>query len=214
MRKVLIINASARKERSISRYMTNVFVEIWQQKYPNDVFINREVGQGNIPHVSEKWIAGAFKPSELRNEEDLEALNVSNELVAELKEVDVVVVGTPMYNWSVPSALKAYIDQILRVNETVLVSGDDIKNPYTGLLKNKKAFLLMVRGNFGYDPGDFYEYMDFQTKYLKTVFGILGIKDVEHIALNGAAILEDARALAKEKVQQLLLNSSEKIDLK
>lgn len=204
MRKVLIINASARNERSISRYMTKVFVEIWKQRYPNDIIIDREVGQGNIPHVTEKWIAGAFKPSELRNNEEIEALKLSEELVAELKDVDVVVVDTPMYNWSVPSALKAYIDQILRVNETVLVSGDDIKNPYTGLLKNKSAFLLMVRGNMGYDPGDFYEHMDFQTKYLKTVFGILGINEVEHVSLNGVALRDDTLVLAREKIEQLL----------
>lgn len=210
MKKVLIINASARKERSISRYMTKVFVELWKEKYPNDIIFDREIGQENIPHVTEKWIAGAFKPSELRNEEEHEALKLSQELVAELKVVDVVVVGTPMYNWSVPSALKAYIDQILRVNETVLVSGDDIKNPYTGLLKNKSAYLLMVRGNLGYDPGEFYEHMDFQTKYLKTVFSILGINDVKHVSVNGVALKENTLALAREKVEQLF-NSSEEI---
>ncbi|SDL37551.1 FMN-dependent NADH-azoreductase [Pedobacter antarcticus] len=204
MRKVLIINASARSERSISRYMTNVFVEIWEQRHPNDTIIYREVGQQNIPHVTEKWIAGAFKPSELRNLDDIEALKLSDQLVAELKDVDVIVLGTPMYNWSVPSALKAYIDQVIRVNETVLISKDDIKNPYTGLLKDKSVFLLMVRGNMGYDPGDFYEHMDFQTKYLKTVFGIMGIDDVKHISLNGVGLGEDSLTLAKEKVEQIL----------
>ncbi|HKG07969.1 MAG TPA: NAD(P)H-dependent oxidoreductase [Pedobacter sp.] len=206
MSKVLIINASARKERSISRYMTNVFVELWEQSNPSDTVIYRELGQDNIPHVTEQWIVGAFKPAELRNAADLEALKVSDQLVAELKGADVIVIGTPMYNWSVPSVLKAYIDQVLRVNETVLVSKDDIKNPYTGLLKDKKVFLLMVRGNMGYDPGDFYEHMDFQTKYLKTVFGILGIDDVQHVALNGSGLGEDSLALAREKVQQLLNN--------
>jgi FMN-dependent NADH-azoreductase len=204
MKKVLIINASARNGRSISRYMTNIFVEIWEKKNPEDNMIYREVGQGNIPHVSEKWIAAAFKPSELRSTEDTEALKISDELVAELKDADVIVVGTPMYNWSVPSALKAYIDQILRVNETMSISTDNIKNPYRGLLKDKKVFLLMVRGNFGYDPGDFYEHMDFQTKYLRTVFNIMGIDDIQHASLNGAGLAEGSLALAKEKVEQLL----------
>lgn len=207
MRKILIINASARNERSISRYMTNVFVEIWEERNPNDSIIYREVGQGNIPHVTEKWIAGAFKPPALRNEEELEALKLSDALVAELKEADVIVLGTPMYNWSVPSALKAYIDQVLRANETVLISKDDIKNPYTGLLKNKRVFLLMVRGNMGYDPGDFYEHMDFQTKYLKTVFGIMGVTEVAHVSLNGSAMGEDSLDSARRKVEQLLYNS-------
>jgi len=204
MSKVLIINASARKERSISRYMTNVFAELWEQRHPGDTINYREVGQENIPHVTDKWIAGAFKPSELRNAEDLEALTLSDQLVAELKDADVIVIGTPMYNWSIPSALKAYIDQVLRINETVLIRKDDIKNPYTGLLKDKNVFLLMVRGNLGYDPGDFYEHMDFQTKYLKTVFGIMGIDDVQHVALNGVGLGDDSLALAREKVEQLL----------
>jgi len=207
MRKILIINASARNERSISRYMTSVFVEIWEERNPNDSIIYREVGQGNIPHVTEKWIAGAFKSPALRNEEEREALKLSDELVAELKEADVVVLGTPMYNWSVPSALKAYIDQVLRANETVLISKEDLTNPYTGLLKNKRVFLLMVRGNMGYDPGDFYEHMDFQTKYLKTVFGIMGIQEVEHASLNGVMMKEDSLVYARRKVEQLLYNS-------
>ena len=204
MNNILVINASARKERSVSRFMTNAFVEHWKAKNPNDYFTYREIGQSNIPHVTEQWIAGAFKPADLRTKEDLEALSISNELVAELKAADVIVLGSPMYNWSVPSALKAYIDQIIRANETVLISKDDIRNPYTGLLKNKKVYLLMVRGNYGYDPGDFYEHMDFQTKYLKTVFGIMGIDDVQHVALNGVGLGPDSLAEAEEQVEQLI----------
>lgn len=204
MKKVLVINASARTERSISRYMTKVFVELWEQIHSDDQFVYREVGQGNIPHVSEKWIAGAFKPAALRDATDLQALEISDELVAELKGADVIVLGTPMYNWPVPSALKAYIDQVLRVNETVLVSKEDIENPYTGLLKDKKVFLLMVRGNMGYDPGDFYEHMDFQANYLKTVFGIMGIADIQDVSLNGVGLGEDSFSQARAKVEHLI----------
>jgi FMN-dependent NADH-azoreductase len=186
--------------------MTNVFVESWKEKHPNDSIVYREVGQENIPHVTEKWIAGAFKPAELRNAEDIEALRVSDQLVAELKNADVIVLGTPMYNWSVPSALKAYIDQVLRVNETVLISNDDPKNPYKGLLKDKKVYLLMVRGNIGYEPGEFYEHMDFQTNYLKTVFRIMGIEDIEHLALNGAGLEQESLVFAGEKVKQWINN--------
>lgn len=206
MSKVLVINASARKERSLSRYMTNVFVESWKEKKPTDSVTYREVGQDNIPHVTEKWIAGAFKPAELRTAEDIEALKLSNQLVAELKDADVIVLGTPMYNWSVPSALKAYIDQVLRANETILISKDNPENPYTGLLKDKKVYLLMVRGNYGYEPGEFYEHMDFQTNYLKTVFRIMGIEDIEHVALNGVGLGEEPSTAIAEKVRQLINN--------
>lgn len=206
MRKLLVINASARKERSLSRYMTNLFVESWKEKHPHDGITYREVGQEHIPHVTEKWIAGAFKPAELRTAEDIEALRLSSQLISELKDADIIVLGTPMYNWSVPSALKAYIDQILRVNETVLISKDNPENPYTGLLKNKKVYLLMVRGNNGYEPGEFYEHMDFQTNYLKTVFHIMGIDDIEHVALNGAGLWQDPSKAIAEQVRQLVYN--------
>ncbi|MEH6306299.1 NAD(P)H-dependent oxidoreductase [Olivibacter sp. CPCC 100613] len=204
MNKLLVINASARKERSLSRYMTNVFVETWKEKHPDSKIFYREVGKGNIPHVTEEWIAGAFKPAELRTTEDIEALKVSNELVAELKDADIIVLGTPMYNWSVPSVLKAYIDQVLRVNETILITKDNPENPYTGLLKNKQVYLLMVRGNKGYAPGEFYEHMDFQTNYLKTVFRIMGIEDIKYTALNGVGLGQDPSETAAEKVRQLI----------
>jgi FMN-dependent NADH-azoreductase len=195
MCKILVINASARKERSLSRYMTSVFVDHWKENNPKDEIIYREVGQGNIPHVTEQWISGAFKPPNLRSEEDLHALKVSDELVAELKEANVIVVGAPMYNWSVPSALKAYIDQILRAGETVLISKENEQNPYTGLLLGKKVYLLMVRGNNGYEPGNFYAHMDFQSNYLKTVFQIMGIKDIREFAINGATLNFDREPL-------------------
>lgn len=205
MNKVLIINASARKERSLSRYMTNVFVETWQTKYPDDVIVHREIGQEPIPHVTEKWIAGAFKPAELRTAEHIEALTISDQLIAELKAANIIVVGSPMYNWSVPSALKAYIDQVLRVNETVLISKDNPKNPYTGLLKEKKVYLLMVRGNNGYGFGEYYEHMDFQSGYLRTVFTIMGLEDIEAVTMDGVDMGPKLLDVAAEKVKRLIV---------
>lgn len=206
MSKILVINASARKERSISRSLTDVFVKNWKEKYPEDSIMYREIGQENIPHVTEKWIAAAFKPAELRVSEDENALMISNELIAELKDSDVIVLGTPMYNWSVPSSLKAYIDQVLRVNETVSVRKDNPQDPYIGLLNNKKAYLLMVRGNIGYDAGEFYEHMDFQTNYLKTVFRIMGIEDTKHIAINGVDFEKRSLEPVHEKIKNLIYN--------
>jgi FMN-dependent NADH-azoreductase len=207
MSKVLVINASARKDRSFSRILTETFVSKWKQKDPESSVVHREVGQESIPHVSEAWIAGAYKPAHLRTEEDAAALSVSNALVGELKEADIIVLATTMYNWSIPSALKAYIDQVLRVNETVLIEPGK-PDPYTGLLKNKKAFLLLVRGNKGYEPGEYFEHMNFQTGYLKTVFRVMGIDDVEVVLLNGAAHGEEvssaALAAAQERIDELI----------
>ena len=187
MKTLLIINASPRGTRSNSRNFTELFADKWIARNPGFRIQQREVGQEAIPHVSEEWIAAAFKPAALRTEEDKMALTISDQLVAELKNADVIVLGCPMYNWSVPSALKAYIDQVIRVNETIEISGEDPKNPYKGLLKNKSVYLLLSRGNGGYGEGEFFEHMNFQSKYLKTVFNIMGIDDVTEIAMNGEA---------------------------
>ena len=184
--------------------MTNVFAETWKIKNPHASIVYREVGQESIPHVSEEWISGAFKPAELRSAKNVEALKISDLLIAELKEANTIVVGSPMYNWSVPSALKAYIDQVLRVNETVLISKEHPQNPYTGLLKDKKVYLLMVRGNNGYGRGEFFEHMDFQSKYLKTVFTIMGLDDIEEITINGVEFGEESLEAAGDRVKQLL----------
>jgi FMN-dependent NADH-azoreductase len=83
-----------------------------------------------------------------------------------------------MYNWSIPSALKAYIDQILRVNETWKFNPANMQNPYIGLLENKTLFLLLSRGAQGYKKGEYNEHMDFQSTYLKTVFNIIEISNI------------------------------------
>lgn len=132
MKKLLIINASPRGNRSNSRSLTEVFVKQWKDKNPMASVHHREVGQEAIPHVSELWIAGAFKPAGLRTAEEIDALKISDQLIAELKAADVIVLGSPMYNWSVPSALKAYLDQVIRVNETIKISGNDPENLMKG----------------------------------------------------------------------------------
>ena len=185
MKKVLVINSSARALRSHSRKLTEVFIDHWKNTHINSIITCRELGNADVPHINENWIAAAFKPAAARSVEEVEALKISDTYIAELREADVIVLGSPMYNWSVPSALKAYIDQILRVNETWKFNSADIQNPYIGLLQNKTLFLLLSRGAQGYEKGGYNEHMDFQSDYLKTVFNIIGISNIHVIAVNG-----------------------------
>jgi FMN-dependent NADH-azoreductase len=90
-----------------------------------------------------------------------------------------------MYNWSIPSVLKAYIDQIVRVNETFKFNPANAQHPYTGLFENKTLVLLLSRGEPGYEEGDYNAHMNFQSTYLKTVFDIMGISNIHVIAING-----------------------------
>jgi FMN-dependent NADH-azoreductase len=185
MKKVLIINSSARGSGSRSRKLTEIFVDHWKSIHINPIVSFRELGSTDVPHITESWISAAFKPVAERSELDNEALKISEVYIAELREADVIIIGAPMYNWSIPSTLKAYIDQILRVDETFKVNRANVQHPYIGMLENKTLFLLLSRGDEGYEKGEYNEHMDFQTNYLKTVFGIMGISNVHVVAING-----------------------------
>lgn len=200
MKNLLIINASPRGERSVTRNLTKLFVTNWMEANPDHTICHREVGREPIPHVSELWISAAFKPADLRTEEEINVLKTSDKYIAELKAADVIVLGTPMYNWSIPSVLKAYLDQVIRANETVTMRPDDPRNPYRGLLKDKKVYLLFSRGNAGYEKDEYYAHMNFQTEYLKTVFKIMGLTDIQEIALNGSAFDPEEYELSKRNV--------------
>jgi FMN-dependent NADH-azoreductase len=185
MKKVLVINSSARALRSQSRKLTEVFIEHWKSVYSNPVISFRELGNVDVPHINENWIAAAFKPEATRSAEEIETLKISDTYISELHEADVIVLGSPMYNWSIPSVLKAYIDQIVRVNKTFKFNSANIENPYTGLLENKTLVLLLSRGEPGYEKGDYNEHMDFQSTYLKTVFNVIGINNIHVVTING-----------------------------
>ncbi|WP_034043177.1 FMN-dependent NADH-azoreductase [Wocania ichthyoenteri] len=207
MNKVLIINASVRKEKSHSRKLTQLFEDNWRRKNPNDNFTYREVGLEKIPSINEKWIASAFiKPRE-RTKENQSGVEFSNELVKEFKEHNIYVFGTPMYNWSIPSGLKSYIDQLMRINETWKFRSGEPDGDYVGILENKKMFILSSRGDTGYGENEKNEHMNFQTTYLKFVFGIMGIKDISIISLDneefGGEIFENSKKVIYQEIEQI-----------
>ncbi len=217
MKKLLVINASARIHRSHSRELTGTFIEHWKNRYPASTISFRELGTMNVPHMSEKWISAAFKPAAARSGEDLLALEMSDIFVAELKTADVIVIGSPMYNWSIPSPLKAYIDQVMRIHETWRPNPADKLNPYTGLLRDKTLVLLLSRGSAGYGPGEHNQHMNFQDTYLKTIFNIMGITDIHTIAINGASAPSDELTSvighAKKEIRAMIGNISEHQDI-
>jgi FMN-dependent NADH-azoreductase len=205
MKNILVINSSARTVNSKSRNLTEVFVEHWKSIHKNSVITFRELGNNTpVSHINENWIVAAFKPENTRSQEEKEALKESNTYIAELRQADVIVIGAPMYNWSIPSALKAYIDQVLRVNETWKMNPDTIENPYIGLLENKTVFLMLSRGSIGYEKGGFNEHMNFQTNYLKTVLNIMGMHNIHIVTVNGSS-------LDPEVLKQTITNSHQNI---
>lgn len=207
MSHLLHIDASPRGERSHSRRMTQEFVKQWQQFHPNDTITYRDIGHNPIPHVDEAWIAAAFSPPEQHTPELRAAIELSDQLVDEFLAADIYVIGVPMYNFSVPSGFKAYIDQIVRIGRTVAFEPQDGANVFKPLVLGKKMFIVETRGDSGFQPGGRYAEMNHHDPYLRTVFGFLGITDITFVHVEndeyGGHKLADSIAQARTRIAEL-----------
>jgi FMN-dependent NADH-azoreductase len=208
MAHLLHIDASPRAERSHSRTMTREFVEQWKLSHPGDTVIYRDIGRNPVPHVDEPWIAAAFTPPEQRTPELWEAIRISDQLVDEFLTADIYVIGVPMYNFSIPSTFKAYIDQIVRTGRTVGFEPNDAANVFKPLVLGKKMFIIEARGDSGFQPGGRYEAMNYHDPYLVTVFGFMGITDITFIHVEndeyGGQKLAESIATARTQIAQLV----------
>ncbi len=200
MSHILHVDSSPRGSRSISRTLTKEFVSSWLQQYPGDTMTYRDIGHHPVSPINESWIAAAFNKSEILPTELADALQISDELIAELLQADRYVFGIPMYNFSVPANFKAYIDQIVRVNRTFTPA-------WEGLLNHKKMLVISTRGS-GYAAGSDLADYDFQEPYLRTVFGLIGVNDITFIYAENLNEGADARgqslAQARDLIQQTI----------
>jgi FMN-dependent NADH-azoreductase len=178
MPNLLAIEVSPRQEFSTSRILTALFIDHWKTTHPGSAVVVRDLIKTPPPFVDLAWIGGAFTPREQHSPESAAAIKISDDLVAELKAADHVVIGTPMFNFSIPAVLKAYIDQIVRVGVTVSPNN-------VGLLTGKRATIILASGG-DFSPGSPVEKYNQTSGYLRQVLGWVGIKDVE-IILAGRA---------------------------
>jgi FMN-dependent NADH-azoreductase len=192
---VLQIDASARQDGSISRELVADLMAALEDRHGALTVTRRDVA-GGLPFINEDWIRANFTPAEERSATDRCALALSDELVAELEAADVIVIGAPIYNFSVPATLKAWIDLIARARRTFRYTESGVE----GLLRNKKAYVVVPSG--GVEVGSA---VDFATPYLRHALGFVGITDVEIIGARGAdrgndRALDEARARIAELV--------------
>ena len=193
--KVLEVSASARKVSSASRQLTRDLIAALDDRYGDVETIRRDLANG-IPLVDEAWIEANFTPDESRTDAHREALAFSDSLVAELSEADVIVIGAPLYNFSIPAALKAWIDMIARARLTFRYT----ENGPEGLLRDKKAYIVVATG--GVPVGS---PADFATPYLRHALAFVGITDVEVVAadrLNSQA--EESMDAARARIAELI----------
>ena len=151
---LLRIDASAQlEERSLTRHLTGLFTQNFLAQAPDTKVITRDVGLNPIPAIDHKFIHAAFTPPEEREPWMSERLALSDELVDEVIAADIVVLGAPMYNYGMPTALKGWIDHIARIGRTFsfdLARGD---TPIEPILSGKRLVVLSSRGEFGFAPG-------------------------------------------------------------
>jgi len=181
---LLKLDSSPMGERSISRKLTTRFADSWMKAHPGGTVITRDLTSLSLPIVDGAWVGAAYTPEEARSSEQNKVLSVSEALIAELQRADEYVLGVPMHNFSIPSTLKLWIDQVVRAGKTFAYTSS---GP-TGLLTGKKATLLIASGGT-YDQGTALASLNFVTPYLRAVFGFIGITHVTIIAAEGTAQL-------------------------
>lgn len=190
MTTLLHIDASARgiaptpdRHQSLSRRLSQTFVHQWLAKQPTDLVIRRDVGRAPPPAISQDWIEAAFVPPERRNVAQEQTLELSNELIAEIEQANVIVLGTPMYNYGMPAVLKAWFDQVIRVDKTFtfdLARGDF---PLEPIFAGKILVMLVSRGEFGFAPGGIREEMNHLETHIRVAARYLGVAQDHLIAI-------------------------------
>jgi FMN-dependent NADH-azoreductase len=181
---LLHIDSSPLGEASISRHLTNEFVQSWKLANPDGKIVTRDLTSTPIAPVTAAWVGAAYTPEDSRTPEQRQLLALSDTLIAELQSADEYVFGVPMHNFSVPSAVKLWIDQIARAGKTFSY----VDGAPAGLLKGKRASFLLTSGGV-YDAGTAMASFNFVEPYLRTVFGFLGVTETTFLNAGGTAAL-------------------------
>lgn len=189
-RTVLHIDSSVRTEGSVSRDLSAQIVS----RLGGTEVIRRDLATP-LPLLDSAWVGANFTPADQRSAEQKQLLSLSDTLVAELKQADTIVIGTPIYNFSVPSTLKAWIDLVARAGVTFRYT----ESGPIGLLEGKRAIIAVASG--GTQAGSD---IDFATTYLRHVLGFIGITEVAIVAADAMSVdAEGALAKAQTQIQAL-----------
>lgn len=178
---LLQINSSGRFEGSITRQLSDLLIKQIKAVQPELTVVKRDLATG-LPFIDEQWIGANFTPADQRDNSHQETLEFSNELVSELQQADTIVIASPIYNFSIPAVLKAWIDLVARAQLTFKYT----ENGPEGLLKGKKAYVVVASG--GVPIGS---EMDFASGYLKQVLAFIGITEVTLIDASKINLSDD-----------------------
>ena len=199
MANVLVIESSARQQGSVSRQLTAQFIANWSSANPADQIKVRDLAVDQVPHLDANLLGGWMTPAEQQSDAEQAALALSNLLTDELLAADVLVLAAPMYNFAIPSTLKAWLDHVLRAGVTFKYT----ETGPQGLLSGKRAFVLTARGGIYAGSAQ-----DHQEPYLRQALAFVGIHDVSFIhaeGLNlGGEFMEKGLNQAKAQLAQAI----------
>jgi FMN-dependent NADH-azoreductase len=197
--KVLHVTCSPRGQLSESHRISQKIVRFLLQKEPTAILINRIIGGGALPHIDESYASALGSTRQSSAEISPQgSMSKSEVLIQELESADFVVIGTPMHNFTVPSALKAWIDHIVRIRRTFNMTTDG----KVAALADRPVFVAVSSG--GRYSGDHAHQPDFLTPYLKAILGTIGLRDLTFFSLEGSALGPDAVTAARARIDQAL----------
>ncbi|WP_440533753.1 FMN-dependent NADH-azoreductase [Variovorax sp. YR566] len=194
--KILHVNCSSRGQASESFRLSRKIVDLLLKKSPDAVLVKREIGGGALRHIDANYALAQHSSTTEINQEG--SISTSEELIRELENSDVVVIGTPMHNLSVPSALKAWIDHVVRARRTFNVGAAG----KVGTLRDRPVFIAVASG--GRFSGEHARQPDFLTPYLTTILGTIGLKDLNFFSIQGTGLGPDVVAHARAKTDLAL----------
>ena len=189
MSNILIIQSSISGQQSVSRALVNETVARLLEANPDARVVVRDLGSHPVPHLDANSLAGVRGVPVTQTELATRAL--SDALIAELRAADTVVIGAPMYNLSIPTPLKAWIDRVAVAGKTFQYTATGPE----GLLKGKKAFIASARGGV-YSAGSPAAALEHQESYLIGLLAFLGVTDVQVVRAEGMAFGPEAKEAA------------------
>lgn len=204
MMNLLAIDSSILEDYSVSRKLMQQFLDYWQNENPESEIIYRDLNLHAINHFSSDLINAKQKsldelPLELKNE-----LELSEQLINEFLNADHIVIAAPMYNFTIPTQLKSWIDRILVAGRTFKYTEQGV----IGLAGDKTITIISTRGNH-YSSDDVMRAKDFQENYLKTVFNFVGITQINIVRAEGLHLGESFKKqaidLAENEIKKLFL---------
>jgi len=198
MKTLLYVAASSRQVGSHSRDLAHFFIDKFVKSKKTLQILNRDLVSSTVEHITDGTIVGFYTPENQRSIQNNQDLALSDTLIQELKVADILLISTPMYNFSIPSVLKAWIDQITRIGET-------FNENFEGLIENKQAYVITACGA----SMEKMQNMDYMTPYLNFILSFIGFKKIKFFHLEGTTTDEGLFKQSQLNAQNQILKLGE-----